>query len=120
MIKYNIEDDILFVYEIEIIDIITRKQRIDLRGGFYMAPTAVVINRMLENLEEEDFQTAITFIQFLADTRKKKKAAESEAIHVSSTETKRKLGIGNGKYMIPNNIDECNDEIAEMFGVDVE
>lgn len=45
-----------------------------------MAPTAVVVNRMLENLEEEDFQTAITFIQFLSDTRKKKKAADSKNI----------------------------------------
>lgn len=45
-----------------------------------MAPTAVVVNRMLENLEEEDFQTAITFIQFLSDTRKKKKATDSKNI----------------------------------------
>ena len=45
-----------------------------------MSPTAVTVNRMLENLEEEDFQTAITFIQFLSDTRKKKKAADSKSI----------------------------------------
>ena len=45
-----------------------------------MSPTAVVVNKMLENLEEEDFQTAITFIQFLSDTRKKKKAADSKSI----------------------------------------
>ena len=45
-----------------------------------MVPTAVVVNRMLENLEEEDFQTAITFIQFLSDTRKKKKTANSKSI----------------------------------------
>ena len=45
-----------------------------------MSPTAVVVNRMLEDLEEEDFQTAITFIQFLSDTRKKKKAADSKNI----------------------------------------
>ena len=30
---------------------------------------------------------------------------------------KRTLGIANGKYKIPDNIDENNDEIAEMFGV---
>ena len=45
-----------------------------------MSPTAVTVNRMLENLEEEDFQAAITFIQFLSDTRKKKKAADSKSI----------------------------------------
>lgn len=51
-----------------------------LKGGFYMAPTAVAVNRMLENLEEEDFQMAITFIQYLSDTRKKKKAENSKSI----------------------------------------
>ncbi len=45
-----------------------------------MAPTAVAVNKMLENLEEEDFQTAITFIQYLSDTRKKKKAENSKNI----------------------------------------
>lgn len=28
-----------------------------------------------------------------------------------------KLGIANGKYRIPDDIDGSNDEIAEMFGV---
>ncbi len=32
-------------------------------------------------------------------------------------EKRRVLGIADGKYSIPDNIDECNDEIAEMFGV---
>ena len=45
-----------------------------------MSPTAVTVNRMLEDLEEEDFQAAITFIQFLSDTRKKKKASDSKSI----------------------------------------
>lgn len=30
---------------------------------------------------------------------------------------KRTLGIARGKYDIPDDIDACNDEIAEMFGV---
>ena len=29
---------------------------------------------------------------------------------------KRKLGIADGKYQIPDDIDRHNDEIAEMFG----
>ena len=45
-----------------------------------MSPTAAIVNRLLEDLEEEDYQTAITFIQFLSDTRKKKKAADSKRI----------------------------------------
>ena len=31
---------------------------------------------------------------------------------------KRRLGLAKGKWEIPDDIDECNDEIAEMFGVD--
>ena len=30
---------------------------------------------------------------------------------------KRRLGIADGIYNIPDNIDACNDEIAKMFGV---
>ena len=35
--------------------------------------------------------------------------------HLSVTEAKRILGIANGKYEIPDDIDECNNEITEMF-----
>lgn len=38
-------------------------------------------------------------------------------MHLSSDASKRTLGIANGKYVIPDNIDENNDEISEMFGV---
>ena len=37
-------------------------------------------------------------------------------MHLSSTTSKRTLGIANGKYKIPDNIDECNEEILELFG----
>ena len=30
---------------------------------------------------------------------------------------RRRLGIANGKYDIPDDIDFCNDEILEMFGL---
>ena len=39
-------------------------------------------------------------------------------MHLSTTDTNRTLGIANGKYKIPNEIDDSNDEIAEMFGVE--
>ena len=45
-----------------------------------MAPTAVMINNMLKTLDEEDYNTAISFIQFLSDSRKKKKAEQSQKI----------------------------------------
>ena len=42
--------------------------------------TATVINDMLNGLEEEDYKAAVSFIEYLSDTRKKKKAEESKAL----------------------------------------
>lgn len=39
------------------------------------------------------------------------------AVRLAVPEVKRTLGIANGRYIIPDDIDGCNDEIAEMFGV---
>ena len=38
-------------------------------------------------------------------------------MHLLPNESKRTLGIANGQYQIPDDIDESNDAIAEMFGV---
>jgi addiction module antitoxin, RelB/DinJ family len=38
-------------------------------------------------------------------------------MHLSSSASKRTLGLANGQYAIPDDIDECNDAIAEMFEV---
>jgi len=35
---------------------------------------------------------------------------------VASEETKR-IGIAKGEFVVPDDIDDCNDEIAAMFGV---
>ena len=45
-----------------------------------MAPTTIMINNMLNTLDEEDYNTAISFIQFLSDSRKKKKSEQSKKI----------------------------------------
>lgn len=46
-----------------------------------MAPiTANAINDMLNELEEDDFKAAVSFIEYLSDARKKKKAQESKAL----------------------------------------
>lgn len=45
-----------------------------------MTSTAFMINDLLENLEEEDYEMAISFIQYLSDKRKKKRASESREI----------------------------------------
>lgn len=43
-----------------------------LRKGVYMAPTTIMINNVLNTLGEEDYNIAISFIQFLSDSRKKR------------------------------------------------
>lgn len=49
-----------------------------------------------------------------------KQSVEEKAMpftmHLSSSASKRTLGIADGQYVIPDDIDVCNDEIAEMFG----
>ena len=45
-----------------------------------MAPTVMKLTNMLNSLEEEDYNVAISFIQYLSETRKKKKADESKKI----------------------------------------
>ena len=43
-----------------------------------MAPTSAVVSDMLNHLEEEDYRTAISFIEYLVSSRKKKRAEESK------------------------------------------
>ncbi len=31
--------------------------------------------------------------------------------------TYKRIGIAEGKFVVPDDFDDCNDEIAEMFGV---
>ncbi len=42
--------------------------------------TATTINDMLNGLEEEDYKAAASFIEYLSDSQKKKKAQESKAL----------------------------------------
>ena len=37
----------------------------------------------------------------------------------SDINTSKRIGIAKGKFVVPDDIDECNEEIAEMFGVNV-
>ena len=38
-------------------------------------------------------------------------------MHIAAEAPARKLGIANGKYTVPDDIDGANEAIAEMFGV---
>ena len=47
-------------------------------GGWAMTSNAILVNDLLENLDEEDYKIALSFLQYLSDMRKKKKAQESK------------------------------------------
>lgn len=42
-----------------------------------MAPTATMVNELLNTLETEDYNSIISYIQFLSDSRKKNKVRKS-------------------------------------------
>jgi hypothetical protein len=44
---------------------------------------------------------------------------ESFVTPVAAKAENKRIGIAKGKFIVPDDIDECNDEIAEMFGVNV-
>ncbi len=85
-----------------------------------MASVALQVNDMLDTLEKEDYEMAISYIQFLSDKRKKERKIGIERGYVGDSGTNGiKLGLFNGmKYIADgHDIDECNGEIAELFGV---
>ncbi len=85
-----------------------------------MASIASQVSDMLNTLEKEDYEMAISYIQFLSDKRKKERETGIERDYASDSGTNGiKLGLFNGmKYIADgHDIDECNDKIAEMFGV---
>ena len=36
---------------------------------------------------------------------------------IQAVSTSQRIGIAEGKFVVPDDFDACNDEIAEMFGV---
>ena len=74
------------------------------------------LKEQAEKLYEQMGTTFAEAIRIFAKQSVREKAMPF-TMHLTVLEEKRTLGIANGKYSIPDNIDECNDEIAEMFGV---
>lgn len=37
---------------------------------------------------------------------------------VQMKNTSKRIGIAEGRFVVPDDCDACNDEIAELFGVD--
>ena len=69
-------------------------------------PTAKVVEA-IDQLTESNKEMAINYILFL-----KARQDNPESKNVS-----RRIGIGKGLLDIPDDLDECNEEIAELFGV---
>ena len=69
----------------------------------------------LMNLEEQisliSLNEQITLMAYLANAIKQKTAS------ANIQKKKRYFGCAKGEFEIPEDIDFCNDEIAEMFGV---
>ena len=47
------------------------------------------------------------------------KSFNNSPTKTSDINTSKRIGIAKGKFVVPDDIDECNEEIAEMFGVNV-
>lgn len=67
----------------------------------------------IEGLSDDSLEFILDMIQRFV------KPAENQLIEATAQRRKRKLGILKGKKLIADgyDLDECNNEIAEMFGV---
>jgi hypothetical protein len=63
-------------------------------------------------------EQAIELLDILPDDRVEIiiKVMQGFITPVSDSDCKR-IGVAKGKFVVPDDIDECNGEIAEMFGV---
>lgn len=61
---------------------------------------------MLENRDEKEVIVA-----------KAGKPVVKIILYDKPVDVSKRIGIAEGKFTLPDDIDECNDEIARMFGV---
>ena len=68
----------------------------------------------IEGLSDDSLEFILDMIQRFV------KPAENHLMEATAQKKSRKLGVLKGKKLIADgyDLDECNDEIAEMFGVD--
>ncbi|MBD5462144.1 MAG: hypothetical protein HDR24_03655 [Lachnospiraceae bacterium] len=68
----------------------------------------------IEGLSDDSLEFILDMIQRFV------KPAENQLMETTAQRKKRKLGILKGKKLIADgyDLDECNNEIAEMFGGD--
>ena len=72
--------------------------------------------RMINSMPEETVGILVEFLKRIQANEKP--SDDRHAVPAARVQQPvRKLGIADGRYNIPDNIDACNDEIAQMFGV---
>ena len=72
--------------------------------------------RMINSMPDETVGILVEFLKRMtASDRHSDDRWAAEDVQMHSP--RRKLGIADGMYNIPDSIDDCNDEIARMFGV---
>lgn len=71
------------------------------------------IIRSIKGLSDDSLEFILDMIQRFV------KPAENQLMEVTAQRQKRKLGILKGKKLIVDgyDLDECNDKIAKMFGM---
>ncbi|WP_283171178.1 hypothetical protein [Curtanaerobium respiraculi] len=69
-------------------------------------PTAE-LEKLIDGLDKEDYETVVKFVTFLSEKQKPAERAD----------VSKRIGIAEGVFPAPDDLDECNDEIAELFGI---
>ena len=72
--------------------------------------------RMINNMPDETVSIPVELFKRMV-IRDGFSVDHHDAVNMQVQPSKRRLGIADGMYDIPDDIDSCNDEIAQMFGV---
>lgn len=77
------------------------------------------LKEQVESLYEKMGTTFAEAVRIFAKQSVEEKAMPF-TMHLTAHSGRRSLGLADGKYMIPDDIDACNNEILEIFGVNEE
>ena len=72
--------------------------------------------RMISSMPDDTVGVLVEFLKRMMVNNSHSDNCQAER-DIQTPPHKRRLGIADGMYIIPDNIDGCNDEIAQMFGV---
>lgn len=72
--------------------------------------------RMINSMPDDTVSILVEFLKRMKENDSHSNDHQTVG-NIQIRSHKRKLGIADGMYRIPDSIDVCNDEIARMFGV---